>query len=149
MDYDPNEPMVLVELVRDIELKDDCRNYTDIVWIGKGDVQEYPKRLWPKLAEHKDTWKLVTQAQPTADELAVLEAENARLRAQIAAGDGKDLITVDVVSELTAEDLAGMSDEDVRAEGAKRKFGLHHRLAPDKLRPAFLETQAARAAEKE
>jgi len=149
MDYDPNEPMVLVELVRDIEYKDDCRNYTDIGWFGQGDVQPYPKRLWPKLAEHRDTWRLVTETAPTVEELAVLEAENTKLRAQIAAGDGKDLITVDIITELTADDLAAMSDEDVRAEGAKRKFGLHHRLVSEKLRPAFLETQAARAAAKE
>lgn len=145
MDYDPNEPMVLVELVREIDFKDDCRNYTDIVWVGQGDVQKYPKRLWPKLREHHDTWRLVTQAAPSAEELDRLEAENAQLRAQVAAGEGRDLITVDVVREWSAEDLAQLSDDDVRAEAAKRKFGLHARLSPEKIRPAFLEIQAARA----
>lgn len=144
MDYDPNEPMVLVELVRDIDYKDDCRNYTDIGWFGKGDVQPYPKRLWPKLAEHHDTWRLV-EAKLSEEELERQALERIRLKRERAAGAGTDLMTVTVTQELTMEDLAAMSDDEVRAEAAKRKYGLHARLSPEKIRPAYLEIQAARA----
>lgn len=53
---------VLVELVCDRNPKDDCRANTGTIWAGKGDVQPFPRALWPKLAPHPDVWRLYTAA---------------------------------------------------------------------------------------
>lgn len=139
----PDEPMVLVEQVVDRPFKDDCRNYTSIVWNGQGDVQPYPERLWPKLAPHPDVWKIHV---PTEAEIAAQQAQLAEAEAR-AAQARKDLEDAQKAAAgvlLSAEDLAAMSDEDVRAEGRSRKYQLHGNLASEKLRPTFLDVQASR-----
>jgi hypothetical protein len=129
------EPMVDVELVCDRASKDDCRAGTATVWNGKGDVQPYPKRLWPKLAPHPDVWRLVNNDQPRID-LPELDAR------EIAAGTNTDLVIIDRVN-TTAEVLEQMTDEDVRAEGDRRGYVLNPRLNSTNLRLRFLDAQDA------
>lgn len=132
----PGEPMVLVEQVIDRPMKDDCRNYTDVVWHGQGDVQEYPARLWPKLALHPDVWRLVDKKPPTDAELRERDRRAALSLSQAtAAGSIAGAIALD------ADALASMDDDEVRAEGKARRYGLHHTYAGQKLREAFLEAQ--------
>lgn len=138
-----DEPMVLVEQVIDRPFKDDCRNYTGIEWHGQGDVQPYPERLWPKLALHPDVWKIHV---PTEAEIAAHQAQLAAAeeRAATARKELEDAQKAADAVLLSAEDLATMSDEEVRAEGRKRKYQLHGNLASEKLRPTFLDVQASR-----
>lgn len=48
--------------------------------------------------------------------------------------------------QYTAEQLAGMSDDNVRLIANDRAYGLHPRLNPENLRSKFLEAQAAQKA---
>lgn len=179
----PGEPMVDVELVIDRPMKDDCRNYTKVVWLGRGDVQQYPARLWPKLAVHPDVWRLAGSGAPlepiasaapaaapaatktySAAEVEALLAEQAKRLTSgvgdltgtavvppgaggtISQTDDPDGVLKHGFPDLSAEELAGMSDEEVRGAAAMRRLGLHARLQPDLIRPKFLELQAAKAA---
>lgn len=165
----PREGYVLVELVwpESRGEKNDCKAGTPVLWRGKGDVQRYPALLWPKLAPHPDVWRLydpvtsmrelhdAQQAQREDQTEAVrLKAEEAvRLKAEEAArrtakakaeaaGTNTDLVVVTPLDHpYTAEDLAAMSDEDVKAEAEKRGYGLHPRLNPANLRSRFIEAQ--------
>lgn len=48
--------------------------------------------------------------------------------------------------QYTAEQLAGISDDDIRLVAAGRNYNLHPRLNPENLRLKFLEAQAAQKA---
>lgn len=139
----PGEPMVMVEQVIDRPTKDDCRNYTKTLWLGKGDVQPYPKRLWPKLAAHPDVWRLADdQTMPAY--LASLAGAAKPVETKKEDPDG--VLAGSGLPEMTAEELAAMTDDEVRGAAAMRRLGLHARLMPEAIRPKFLELQAAKAA---
>lgn len=160
----PGEKMVQVEYVGNALTKDDCKHYTKTMWIGKGDIQPYPARLWPKLAQHPDVWRLVgaeavaaplpgapalqAVANPELEALRLkladterqlAEATAAREAAERAAAEREAADAAE--GPLTAEQLAAMSDEDVRAAASARKLGLHARLMPEKIRGEFLRLQ--------
>ncbi len=181
-----NDEMVRVRLVCDRAEKDDCRAYTKIVWRGQGDIQLYPKRLWPKLAPHPDVWELMPSAederiaakqrledaaaalkkaqddaeaaerevQAEAQRRVVLNAHLAEQRLatkkQEAAGTNTDVVTatptqaaLEPLTELTADELSALPDEDVRALAERRDYGLHPRLNAVNLRARFIEAQDA------
>ena len=173
----PREGYVRVECVWPEErgAKDDCQAGTGVVWAGRGDVQNFPTILWPKLASTPTLAPLrrrrsaalrdaeQRQRKISAEQARVLaesqekarEEEQARIAAQ-AKEQGQSTNT-DVVSvlvdeadaqppeQLTAERLAEMSDEDIRAVGTERGYELHPRLTPANLRARFLEAQTAEA----
>jgi len=144
-----SEQTVRVELVWPEErgAKDDCRAGTGVVWSGKGDIQDYPAALWPRLALHPDVWRLVDAPKepPSADEEARIDAERAR---SAGAEIGADTVLVGLAGPgstphrmLGVDELADMSDEAVYSEGALRGYRLHPRLNPVNLRAKFLEQQ--------
>lgn len=138
----PNEAMVNVRLVADRDEKDDCQHYTPTVWRGQGDVQPYPLRLWPKLAEHPDVWELTDAAPPS-------EADMARAQKDEAAGSNTDLVIASANwVEQTPEMLEAMPDIDIHALATRRGYALHPRLNPVNLRKNFLAAQEAEAAER-
>lgn len=141
-----DDVMVMVELVLDRPEKDDCRGHTPVMWHGLGDIQPYPKRLWPKLEPHTDVWRLIEDVtnRPSAADRALQEAKRLKADAQQAAGENRDVI-VTLPTQLDEEALAAMSDDDVRAEAIKRNYGLHPRLNPVNLRVRFLEAQELEA----
>ena len=112
---------VLVELVwpESRGEKADCKNYTGTVWSGRGDVQNYPANLWPKLREHHDVWRLYcpadadVAANPTEkeDPAAASETGDAegdlKERQQEAAGRNTDLVAVMVGFEDDGEVAGG------------------------------------------
>ena len=139
-----DDEMVSVELVADLPFKNDCRAGTPIEWHGKGDIKAYPKRLWPKLAAHPDVWRLAeprtTSGPVSAKE--ILDAEVARIKKEREAAAGSNTDLVDTLStDYTAEQLAELSDDDVRVIAIRRNYGLHPRLNPVNLRTRFLEAQ--------
>lgn len=136
---DNQEPMVDVELVCDRAEKNDCRGGTATIWNGQGDVQPYPKRLWPKLALHPDVWKLKDPSQ-VGRLPVVTDVVEMKRRKDDAAGTNTDLVFVDGVN-VSAEMLDLMSDQDIRAEGAKRGYDLHPRLNSMNLRQRFIDAQ--------
>lgn len=181
-----DDEMVRVRLVCDRPEKNDCRAYTKVVWRGQGDIQSYPKRLWPKLAPHPDVWALMPSAEDEriaaqkrlADAAAALkkaqdDAEaaerevqaDAQRRAQTdarlaemrlatekqeAAGTNTDVVNatptqaaLEPLTELTADELNALPDEDVKALAERRDYGLHPRLNSVNLRARFIEAQDA------
>lgn len=166
----PGEPMVRVELVAALDAKDDCRNYTKTVWVGQGDVQPYPKRLWPKLAAHPDVWRLVDGETAVAPlPLVAVQAPawpgglrtDGPTKAQYVAagykaesypphgyavreepGDKVNDPTINGLPLLTEDELAAMSDDEVRAASSLRKLGLHPNLGSAKIRDTVLALQA-------
>lgn len=136
----PGEAMVMVEQVIDRPTKDDCRNYTKVLWLGKGDVQPYPKRLWPKLALHPDVWRLADDQtlpfylQPPKPTLAAVQA-SAPAVARPAT------LTINGLPLLTGEQLAALNDEEVRQAASDRKLGLHAKLGSDKIRGEVMRLQ--------
>lgn len=99
---------VLVELVwpESRGEKSDCKNYTGIVWSGRGDVQNYPEPLWQKLREHHDVWRLYEPREQAAKAVATSDAgDDLERRQQEAAGRNTDLVAV----------LAGFEDDSSEA----------------------------------
>lgn len=128
-------PMVLVELVIDRENKDDCRAHTSTVWARKGDRQPYPEHLWPKLAEHPDVWRLVTQEQldaeangrnlltrnpePAHNPNETPSERAARLRAELAEAEKAE--AAELEAKLIADQQAADQAEAARLEREKQE----------------------------
>lgn len=154
------EKMVMVELMCDRPFKDDCRGLTPVMWHGKGDVQPYPARLWPKLAEHPDVWSLhVQKTQAQIDAAAEIEAAAQRMREAnaradaaadaAAGGQGETGLvataahTVTAGNKLLSEDeVKAMPIEELRALAIARDYQLHPRLGMERLVIEFLAKQA-------
>lgn len=112
---------VIVELVIDRSFKDDCRAHTGTVWRGKGDQQYFPAALWPKLAEHPDVWKLVSEEGVTrpsditaqealrreAEAAAKLDAERAELRRLEDLANGQQSGTVGATQGVKVTEIQG------------------------------------------
>ena len=94
---------------------------TGLTWQGLGDVQEVPAEAWAKMEKHTDVWRIVIEKE--------LPTESWQVQGTVA-------------PEITAEDLAGMPDADIRAQGKARGYALHQRLNRDNLIAAFLAAQA-------
>lgn len=124
---------VLVELVwpESRGEKEDCKNRTGVVWSGRGDVQNYPENLWPRLKEHHDVWRLYeasgsahTTAAPPSPTQEGVDGEEARqdddlqLRQQEAAGKNTDLVAVMVGFEDDSSEAEEQAPEDPAAEPA-------------------------------
>lgn len=89
----PGEPMVQVRQVINRPEKDDCRAGTAVVWHGPGDIQLYPRRLWPFLAPHPDVWELVDTGEAKAESRRQISERlmNERLRHEQAITHAADL----------------------------------------------------------
>ena len=149
-----DDEMVLIEQVIDRPSKDDCKNYTNTVWNGKGDVQPYPKRLVAKLLQHYDVWKLHDPETKTAEQaaaaIAAAEAEaiaQREIKVQTAAGENMQIVLVDSVARHYTSSELDVSDEDIKLESEKRGYALHPRLVTRNLRMRFLEAQESGAIE--
>lgn len=60
----PAQILVDVEYIGDKDLKVDNVAGTDIVWAGKGDVQQVTEQAWRKLAKHPEVWRRAASAPP-------------------------------------------------------------------------------------
>jgi hypothetical protein len=128
-----------VELVLDIDLHADRIYNTGLVWAGKGDIQQVPSAIAVLLhRNHPDVYLVHGATERPAAEV-VKEAENAAGNIEVVSG-----LTANR-PDLTVEQLAEMSDDDVHAEGKARGYTLHPRLNPDNLRAAFMKAQSAPA----
>ncbi len=119
--------------------KTDCKNYTGIVWSGRGDVQNYPANLWPRLREHPDVWRLYTPAeqapapapapaQPAAKTEPPVAGQEDKLleRQQEESGRNTDLVAVMVGFE---DDGDVAADEQVGATEPPRSAQIQEQQA--------------------
>jgi len=131
---DETEKTAVVELVLDVDRHADLIYATGVVWSGKGDLKRVPAAIAVLMHRNHPDVYLVHGATERPGAEVVKEAESAAA--------GLDVVKLSVNSQdLTAEDLAGMPDEDVRAEAQARGYKLHPRLNPENMRAAFLAAQ--------
>lgn len=115
---------VLVELVwpESRGEKIDCKNYTGIVWSGRGDVQNYPADLWPRLRGHHDVWRLYEPREQADKAVATPDAgDELERRQQEAAGRNTDLVAVMVgFEDDSTEDAEALLDTEPAEPGAAK-----------------------------
>jgi len=128
-----------VELVLDTERHADLIYGTGLVWSGKGDVKQVPAAIAVLLHRNHPDVYLVHGATDRPGAEVIVEAERA------AAGLDHVEVTVNIPA-LSVEELAAMSDDEVRAAGKDRGYSLHPRLNPENLRAAFMAAQSKPAA---
>ncbi len=142
---------VLVELVWPASRgeKTDCKNYTGVVWSGRGDVQNYPANLWHRLREHPDVWRLyVPPAEPAPAQTAAAPAaepektEQGMLeRQQEAAGRNTDLVAVMVGFEDDG-DVVPDAGQRSEVQAAAETVVAHSVAAVEKLTLSLADLEA-------
>lgn len=132
---------------------------TNIVWVGKGDVQLVPAKNWESMKRHVDVWREAAYtdgptlasanlSQIADDELpadiayAMSPEHSAALRAEeeaLASETADESDVRDAASDM-AQKFAAMTDDEVRAY-VKEAAGvsLHHKLIGVNLRVKALE----------
>jgi hypothetical protein len=127
---------------------------TNIVWVGKGDVQMVPAAAWEKMKKHEDVWREATPADgPTLASAEIPQIADGELPVDIAYALGPEHLAAlraeeeavgesdvrDAASDM-AKKFAAMSDDEVRAY-VKEAAGvtLHHKLIGANLRVKAME----------
>lgn len=144
------QDMVAVEYVGLKPSETDHLYGTNIVWVGKGDVQMVPAAAWARMKKHVDVWCEAAPAEsanlsqvgaevqiPVDIAYALSQEHSDALRAEEGSVPPEEMATA--ASDM-AQKFAAMTDDEVRAyvkEAAGVK--LHHALIGVNLRAKALE----------